>query len=139
MKNSLKLVLCVLTLGVLATAPVVHAQDPKAPPAEGGRRGGRGGRGQVTPEARVAQIEQAVGTLTADQKSKITAILTKQQKDTAALGQDATREQRTEITQAANKEIRAVLTADQQTKFDAMPAGGRGGRGGAGGGRKKGN
>lgn len=32
-----------------------------------------------------------------------------------------------ELRNASNKEIRAVLTGDQQTKFDAMPQGGRGG------------
>ena len=92
----------------------------------------------MTPEARVAAIEEAVGTLSAEQKTKITAIVAKQQKDMMALGQDATREQRMELGTAANKEIRALLTAEQQPKFDAMPAPGRGGPGG-GGGKKKGN
>ena len=140
MKKSLKLFICALALGVMASAPTLRAQDEKAPPADGGgRKGGKGGgRGQMTPEARVAAIEAAVGTLTADQKTKITAIVTKQQKDMMALGQDATREQRMEIGTNANKEIRALLTAEQQTKFDAMPAPGRGGGGQGGGGRKKG-
>ena len=136
MKKSLKLLLCVLTLGVMVSAPSLRAQDEKAPPAEGGgKKGGKGGgRGQMSPEARVAAIETAVGTLTAEQKTKITAILEKSGKDMMALGQDATREQRMEVGQAANKEIRAVLTADQQKKFDDMPAPGRGG-----GGKKKNN
>lgn len=137
MKNSLKLLLCVLTLGVMST-PALRAQDEKAPPAEGGKGGkggGRGGRGQMTPEARIAAIEEAVGTLSAEQKTKITAVLEKSAKAMMALGQDATREQRMEVGQAANKEIRALLTAEQQTKFDAMPAPGRGGPGG---GKKKG-
>ena len=131
MKKSLKLLLCVLTLGVMVSAPSLRAQDEKAPPAEGGgKKGGKGGgRGQMSPEARVAAIETAVGTLTADQKTKIMAILEKSGKDMMALGQDATREQRMEVGQAANKEIRAVLTADQQKKFDDMPAPGRGGGG----------
>ena len=138
MKSFVKVLISVLALGVMASAPMLRAQDDKAPPAEGkkGGGGGKGGRGQMSPEQRITAIETAVGTLTAEQKTKITAILEKSAKDMMALGQDATREQRMEVGAAANKEIRAVLTADQQTKFDAMPAPGRGG---GGGGKKKQN
>jgi Spy/CpxP family protein refolding chaperone len=130
MKSFIKVLISVLALGVMASAPLLRAQEEKAPPAEGGKKGGgKGGRGQMSPEQRITQLETAVGTLTAEQKTKITAILEKSQKDMMALGQDATREQRMEIGQAANKEIRAVLTAEQQTKFDAMPPmGGKGGK-----------
>jgi Spy/CpxP family protein refolding chaperone len=131
MKSFVKVLISVLALGVMASAPMLRAQEEKAPPAEGGKKGGGGkGRGQMSPEQRVAAIETAVGTLTAEQKTKITAILEKSQKDMMALGQEATREQRMEVGAAANKEIRAVLTAEQQTKFDAMPPMGGGGRGG---------
>ncbi len=130
MKSLVKVLISVLALGVMTSAPLLRAQDEKAPAAEGKKGGKGGGRGQMTPEARVAAIETAVGMLSAEQKTKITAIVAKQQKDMMALGQDATREQRMELGAAANKEIRAVLTADQQTKFDAMPRGGGGGKGG---------
>lgn len=133
MKSLVKVLISILALGMMS-APILRAQDDKAPSAEG-KKGGKG-RGMPTPEQRIAQIEEAVGTLTADQKTKITAILAKSQKDMMALGQDATREQRGEIMTATNKEIRAVLTADQQKKFDDMPAPGRGGKGG---GKKKQN
>jgi len=133
MKNSLKLLICVLTLGVMST-PALRAQDEKAPPAEGGKKGGKGGgRGQMmSPEQRVSRIEEAVGTLTADQKSKIMAILEKSAQDMQALPQDERREKGREIMMASQKDIRAVLTAEQQAKFDAMP------QGGPGGGKKKG-
>ena len=136
MKNSLKLLLCVLTLGVVST-PALRAQEEKAPPAEGGRKGGKGGggRGQMSPEQRLARIEEAVGTLTADQKSKITAIMDKSAKDMQAIPQEERREKGREIMMASQKEIRAVLTAEQQAKYDAMPMGGPGGPGG---GKKKG-
>jgi hypothetical protein len=128
MKSFVKVLLSVLALGVMASAPLLRAQEEKAPPAEGAKKGGKG-RGQMSPEQRITQIETAVGTLTADQKTQITAILEKSAKSMQALGSDATREQRMEVGQAANKEIRAVLTAEQQTKFDAMPPmGGKGGK-----------
>ncbi len=140
MKKSLKLFLCALALGVMATAPALRAQDEKAPPAEGGRKGGggRGGRGQMmSPEQQVARLEEAVGKLTDDQKTKITAVYEKAAKDMQALrgsgDPQSNREKMQELMQNTRKDVRALLTADQQKKFDDMPAPGRGG------GRKKGN
>jgi len=142
MKSPVKLLISVLAFGLMTSLPALRAQDnppPATPPADGQQppaRGGRGGRGQMTPAAQVANLEKAVGTLTDDQKTKITAIYEKLAKDRQALAQEDRRTKGPELMQAANKEIRALLTADQQTKFDAMPAPGRGGRraGGGGGG-----
>jgi Spy/CpxP family protein refolding chaperone len=115
-----------LALGVMASAPIVHAQDQN-PPAEG-RKGGRGGRG-MSPEQQVARLDEAL-SLTADQKTKITDILTKAQEQVQALPQEDRREKGMEIRQNANKEVRAVLTEEQQKKFDEMMARGPGrGRG----------
>lgn len=124
MKLSLKSVIMALALGA-AIVPVVSFAQP---PAGGG--GGGGGRGQQTPEARLAAIETAVGTLSADVKTKVTAILTKSAADMQALPQEERRTKGQELRAAANKEIRALLTPEQQTKFDAMPQGGRGQGGG---------
>ena len=87
----------------------------------------------MNPEQRVAAIDEAV-KLTAEQKPKVTAILTKASADVQALSQEERREKGRAINEAANKEIRALLTAEQQAKFDAMPAPGRGGRQGGNGG-----
>ncbi|HEY4379854.1 MAG TPA: Spy/CpxP family protein refolding chaperone [Acidobacteriaceae bacterium] len=100
--------------------------------------GGGGGRGMMTPEARVAAIDKAV-TLTDDQKTKITAIYTADQKkmaDMRASGEDMQtlmpkiQAMRTD----ENNQIKALLTDEQKPKFDAyvasMPQ--RGGRGGGG-------
>ena len=126
MKKSLKLLVCILTLGVMASASSLLAQDQKAPPADGGGKkgGGRGGRGPT-----VEAIETAVGTLTADQKTKIGALITKNQEAMAAIAQEDRQTKGPELRAALNKDIRALLTADQQAKFDAMPQGGRGGGG----------
>lgn len=127
MKLSLKSLIAVVALGVAALPMISSAQDA-------GKKGG-GGRGGQPPEARVAAIEEAVGTLTADVKTKIMAILTKQAADMQGVAQEDRQTKGAEIRTAANKAIRALLTPEQATKFDAMPQGGRGG----GGGKKKGN
>lgn len=97
--------------------------------------GGGGGYGQMTSDQRVARIDQAVGPLTDDQKTKIKAIYDADQKKMDDLRQSQDPDMRTKMQAMRtdeNKNIRALLTADQQTKFDAMPQ--RGGRGGGGGG-----
>jgi Spy/CpxP family protein refolding chaperone len=109
--KSVKVMISVLTLCVMAFVTTVSAQEKK-------------GKGMQTPEQRIARIEEAVGTLTADQKTKITAILEKAGKEVAALSQEDRAKGR-EIQMAANKDIRALLTPEQQTKFDAMPQGGK--------------
>jgi protein CpxP len=59
-----------LCSAALCAMPMMAQGGGGAAPGGGGGGGGRGGR---TPEARVAAIDAAV-TLTADQKTKITAI-----------------------------------------------------------------
>lgn len=121
--KSVKTIVSVLTLCVAAFVTTASAQEKGK------------GRGGMSPEQQVTRIEEAVGTLSADVKTKITAILEKGQKDIQAIPQEERMEKGREIRQAYMKEIRALLTPEQQAKFDAMPQGGRGG----GGGKKKGN
>src|SRR5215212_4082459 len=104
-----KLFVTVLAFGLMIAAPMMRAQD--------GQKKGKGG---PTPEARVAQIDEAVGGLTADQKTKITAILTKVQADVMALPQEERGAKGADMRAASNKDIRAVLTDAQKAKFDAM-------------------
>lgn len=112
--KSFKHLILSAVLGAAILTPALQAQEKKG-----------GGRG-MNPEARVTQIDEAV-KLTADQKTKITAILTKARDDMQALAQEERRTKGQEIMQNANKEIRALLTPEQQAKFDALPQGGRGG------------
>ena len=137
MKSTVKLLVSVLAIGLMTSLPALRAQD-NPPPAGGQRQGGGqrgGGRGQMTPAQQIERLETAVGKLTDDQKTKITAIYEKAQKDMQALrdaGGDpqANRPKMQEIQQNSRKDVRALLTPEQQTKFDAMPAPGRGGQGG---------
>ena len=141
MKSALKVVLALLALGLIAGASIASAQDQTPPPPaqKGPGGGGRGGRG-MDPATMLARLDEAV-TLTADQKTKVTDIYKKMTDQMGALAPEDRRTKGQEIRTATNAEIRALLTPDQQKKFDAMPQGRGpgGGKGGPGGGDKKAN
>lgn len=121
-------------IGVVAMCSAALCSVPMM--AQGGGGGGQGGGFRMmTSDQRVDRLDQAVGPLTADQKTKIKAIYDADQKKMQDLMQAQDPDMRTKMMamrQDENKQIRALLTPDQQTKFDAMPQG-RGGRGGGGG------
>jgi Spy/CpxP family protein refolding chaperone len=123
--KSLKIALLV-ALSAFFAGSFLQAQ----PPEKGQGRKGGGGRG-MTAEAQVARLDEALA-LTADQKTKITAIFAKVQEKIQALPQEERMAKGQELRTAANKEVRALLTPEQQAKFDAMPPPGRGGGGGRG-------
>jgi len=136
MKTSLRQFITVLALGA-ATLPVVSIAQ-EAPPAEKRGPGGPGGgRGRMTPEQPVERLSEAL-TLTAEQKTKITAIYKEQATAMAAIPQEERREKMMEMMKATREKIRATLTPEQMKKFDDMPpmGGGRGGPGGKGGEKK---
>jgi hypothetical protein len=87
----------------------------------------------MTPEQQVQRLDAAV-KLTDDEKTKVTDIYKKAVADTQALrsGGGGSREDMMAIQKTAHDQIRALLTADQQKLFDAMPQPGRGGRRGGG-------
>ena len=107
----LKVLLTALALGVAASAPL-QAQE--------GKKGG------MSPDQYVERVEQAVGTLTADQKTKIKNIVAKTQDDMKALPKEERKEKGAPLQKKQREDVRAVLTADQKAKFDAMPTGGGG-------------
>jgi Spy/CpxP family protein refolding chaperone len=137
MKTSLRLFISALALGLLASVPNLRAADEGAPPAQG-QRGQRGGRGGMS----IEQIETTVGKLTDDQKTKITALLEKANEARQAVrgsggDQQANQAKMQELNTKLRADIRALLTEEQQKKFDAMPQGrgqgrGQGGQGGQG-------
>lgn len=115
--KSLKVLLSVIALGLVAGAPMANAQQKKG--------------GMPTPEQQIERIEQAVGSLTAEQKDKMKAIYGKVGEKMRAVPKEERREKMGAMMKETRDEIRAVLTKEQQKKFDAMGAGERGG------GRKK--
>jgi Spy/CpxP family protein refolding chaperone len=139
MKSSLRNLLAVLALGAAVLPVVSVAQD--APPPEkqrgpGGPGGGRGG--MMTPEQQVERLDQALA-LTAEQKTKITAIIKEQAAAMQAIPAEERRDKMAEMRKAIQEKIRATLTPEQMKKFDDMPpaGGGRGGPGGPGGKKKE--
>ncbi len=122
--NIRKLIVSALAIGALASTPLMQAQEGE----KKGKGGGRGGMGN--PEQMVQRLDEAV-QLTAEQKTKITAIYAKSREKMQALPEDQRMEKGREIMTATRAEVRAVLTAEQQKKFDEM-APGRGQGGGQG-------
>jgi len=134
------LLLRLLALGTVAALPLLNAQDAKKGRGPGG---GGGGRGMMSAEQRIERLEEAVGKLTDDQKAKIKDIYAKTSEKMQALSDDERREKGMELMRESGRAVRAVLTEEQQKKYDEMMAQmgqGRGGPGGSGGsgGRKKG-
>lgn len=103
----LKVLIAALALGV-ATAPITQAQEKKGP---------------MTPEQQIERIEQAVGKLTADQKSKISAIMAKTADATKAIPKEERKDKSPALQKKQREDIRAVLTPDQQKKYDEMGGG----------------
>ena len=119
-------------MGALAMCSAALCTVPML--AQGGGGGGRGMR--QTPEMRVAAIDKAV-TLTDDQKTKITALLTADQKKMQDLMAAQDPDMRTKMMAMRtdeNTQIKAMLTDDQKPKYDAYLASMPQGRGGGGGG-----
>jgi periplasmic protein CpxP/Spy len=123
----LRVAVLALSATVLSALPAI-AQDPSAPPPPpqgqaGPQHGGHGG-----PGGRGHQLEFLTKklNLTPDQVTQVKAIdedTWKQMKalheDTSTAGQDK-RAKMMEIHKASQDKIRGLLTADQQTKFDAL-------------------
>ena len=115
-----KLFLCAVAFGAMASVSLLNAQDQK--------KSRQGGRGMGTPEQRIERLEQTVGTLTAEQKAKIKDIYAKSAEKMQGLSQDD-REKRMEIYTESSRQVREVLTPEQQKKYDEMMAQMREGRG----------
>jgi protein CpxP len=126
----------IVATAVLAASPAVFAQADTNTPAAGAqppRAGGRGG--MITIEA----IDKAV-TLTDAEKPKVKEALEEYTKAATEARNAEQADRRTKMTaarEALDKKLKEILTADQFTKYQAMPRQGgqrRNGAGGAGGG-----
>lgn len=127
--KSLKLFVAVGALLASLLIPAVHAQDGK-------NKGGGGGD-------RLKMMSEALA-LTDAQKEKIKPIIAdeaaalKALREDTSVAEDARRTKQRDIRQAHAAKIRAVLTPEQQAKFDELrPMGGGGGGGGKKGKDKK--
>lgn len=125
-RNRLALFLTVtsLTLGapLLSSAQEAPAQGH----CEHGGRGRHGGPGRGDPEARLTRMQQHLN-LDATQTASVRQIMTEARTQHEALRnerltQDERRARHQAIMQASGQRIRAILRADQQTRFDAHVA-----------------
>ena len=100
--KSFKILVAAVVLAAVA-APSALAQEKK---------------GKMSPEQQVTNIEQAVGSLTADQKKKITDIITKANEAMAAVPKEERKEKSGAMNKKRNEDIKSVLTGDQKKKYD---------------------
>ena len=129
--------------GLLAVATGAFAQqvtDQDAPPPQGDQNGpppmqgsgeqgehtGHGGRGgRMDPDKQVKMLSEKL-SLTQDQQTKVKSILSGQQGQMQSLMQDQSmsrEDKRAKFEQMrsdSDSQIRAVLTGDQQQKYDAL-------------------
>lgn len=126
MKLTIKMLVTLLAIGAMTSATALRAQEDKpAPPAEGARPHGPA-RNRPSPAQQIERLDKAV-TLTAEQKTKLLDIYTKAAEQAKALTPEERRAKGPEIMKATRDQVRALLTPEQQAKFDAMPMGPRGG------------
>ena len=107
---------------MLYVAPMMAQDTGSPPPAAGQMRGGPGGRGD-----RVEMLTKKLN-LTPDQVTQVKAIDADTRTQMGAVRSDTSlsqtdrRSKMMDIGKASNDKIRAILTDDQKTKFDALQA-----------------
>lgn len=128
MKNSLKLILSLAGIALVAT-PLVQAQSESRPPAGERRPGGPGGGGRGM---NAEMLTERLG-LSAEQAGKVREIFKKQQEQMQALSPEERQEKGRALRQETMKAVEAVLTAEQKQKLQELRASGpQGGPGGPG-------
>jgi protein CpxP len=131
-RNSVILAFAIVVALLIAFFALSKASAFQSPDMGRDRGMGREGRGFAqTPEQRLENLSKQLN-LTDDQKAKIKPILEGEAKQIQSLREDSSlsREDRRaksmQIRQSTHTQIRTLLTADQQKKFDSMQQ--RGGR-----------
>jgi Spy/CpxP family protein refolding chaperone len=139
MKTPLKLLVSLLALGLAGASAAQAADDgtisavvpsTESPAPSAGKKAPNGKRMQGALEQRLQQLDESL-QLTAEQKQKIKDIWAKQATELREVNAEDRRARAREALLATRNEVRAVLTPEQQTKFDAMKhaGGGRPGKG----------
>ncbi len=130
LKHSL-IVLVLAGLGCLTTASAIAQDNAGSAPAQSGQQAGEqngqwhGRGGHMDPEKRTEMLTKHL-KLTSDQQPKVLEALKSEQSQMeslhsdSSLSQDDRRSKMMEIHKTTNDQIRAVLTPDQQKKFDEM-------------------
>jgi hypothetical protein len=137
MKTPSLIALCALSLGLVLSTARVRADDPSGPPPpppppgdtspENGGEGPGGHHGRRhEPGYSLAELTSKL-SLTADQQTKVGAVIdsakeqSKQLRGDDSLSWDDKRAKMKANAKSTHDQIRALLTADQQKAFDALP------------------
>lgn len=127
MNSKLKIFSAVFVLAFAGLGQARAADDsvsavlPDSPGPSMGKKGEKGGDGrmQAMLEQRLKQLDETL-KLTDDQKQKIKDIWAKQAGSMKDLSPDERRTKGREMFKAVHDQIRAILTPEQQKKFDQM-------------------
>jgi len=126
MKRTLMLLFAaVLSISMMSFAQSTGTDAQSANQSTSGMHHGDHDRMRMDPQEMVNHLDQQL-SLTADQKSKITTILENNNKHAQELmssnsgDRQANHEAMRQLHENTHAQIRATLTADQQTKFDSM-------------------
>ena len=110
---------------IVAASPAIRAEDAPASPAPSTpAHHGEKGKGEHG-EAPLERLTKALD-LTGDQKTKIKSIFEERRENVKAVREDATlsdeqkKEKAKEIIQSSTGKIKALLTPEQQTKFEKV-------------------
>ena len=136
MKPTLRIAVIAAGLAVAAW-PVLRAADessqaappPPPPVAAGGEQGPEAHphRWQRNPAERAQHLKQVL-ELTQEQFDQVLAMLKDAEAQRQAIMSEDRHAKMRELMNGTQAKIRALLTPEQQTKFDAMPRPGKGGR-----------
>lgn len=122
MKSSIKLFSSLLALAFVAAVPGIHAAAADKP----AKKAGAGQRLEKAVEARDKELIEKLD-LTSEQQTKLADLRKAGAEQLKAAAGD--RAKMRQVAQSQHDDVRAMLTPEQQTKFDAMPAQGRAGKG----------
>ena len=120
------LALCVSLLGTIPMTAQEQSATPPAPQGDAAQAGGRPATDQMV-ERQIERLTKAL-SLTPDQVTQVRPILKDETSQMTALRQDTETSQSDkrgkmmQIRSAAQAKIRALLSGDQQTQYDALLA-----------------
>jgi periplasmic protein CpxP/Spy len=119
------LALCAFGFSMSAGAIAQDNANSNQQPAQGEQSGPMHGRGHMDPEKRTEHLTKEL-KLNSDQQAKVLEIFKSEQSQMQSLwsdssaSQDDRRSKMMDIRKQSSDQVRALLDADQQKKFDAM-------------------
>ena len=128
--NKLSMIMALAVGSLLACTTLATAQGTNTPAPKGKRN-------MMTVDQRLDMMKQRL-SLTDEQVPKVKAVLEDSNKQMAEIRQAPQEERRDKmmaLRDEQNKKMKAILTPEQYTKYEAMGPGGK--KGGGGGGGKK--